>query len=73
MEFKSTMSIRVQTWSRVTEVYSSQLILKNRVLPTFATGYNLVRNVTKYGPIKRKLIAHLNICYEGFIWASSDQ
>ena len=59
MEFKSTMSIRVQTWSRVTEVYSSQLILKNRVLPTFATGYNLVHNGTKVGPFQRKFTGTL--------------
>ena len=36
-------------WSQVTEVYSNQLSLKVHVLPTFTTGYNLVRNGTKVG------------------------
>ena len=47
MGFKSTMSIQVQTWSRVTEVYLSQLSLETRVLPELTTGYNLVHNGEK--------------------------
>ena len=52
MGFESIMSILVQTWIRVTEVYLSQLSLKTHVFPTFTTGYNIVPNGTKGGPFQ---------------------
>ena len=54
MGFNSTMSIQVQTWSRVTEVYLSQLSLETRVLPELNAGYNLVHNGEKGFPLQRK-------------------
>ena len=53
MGFESTIYIQVQTWSQVTEVYSSRLGLKTRVLPTFITGYILFPNARKGGPFQR--------------------
>ena len=53
MEFDSTIYIQVQTWGQVTEVYSIQLSIKIHVFPTFITGYNVVTNGTKFGPLKR--------------------
>ena len=47
------MYIQVQTYSQVTEVYSSQLSLKTHVLPTCTTMYNIGPNGTNGGPLKR--------------------
>ena len=59
MVFKSTMSIRVQTWSRFTEVYSRKMIPKTHVFTTFTTGYNIVPNGTKGGPLQCKFTGKL--------------
>ena len=53
MGFESIMSILVQTWIRVTEVYLSQPSLKIHVFTIFTNGCSLVPNGKKGSPFQR--------------------